>query len=175
MFLMFYKRRQAKNIIDEINRDHQLYNTLSEEYQEIASVAIKRSIILSERIWGVLISVSILSFPILAVLSTSFSFFFAAEPRRYLTHDIVLPLDNPEDRFLTPYYELMNIYMTTSATICIFNFVSYDGLFGVAANHACLKMNIVSQLLEDAFKSQNSKVIFEGVVRFIEEQKRMYR
>nr|QIJ45815.1 olfactory receptor [Glyphodes pyloalis] len=175
MFVMFYKRVQAKELIDEMNRDYASYNTLPRRHQATAARSIQNSVFYTECLWSPLICIGIMMFPAVAVLSTLYSHIFDQIPRRYMIHDLKPPFREPEARFDSPYFEIQFIYMLWSAVLCWFNYTSYDGLFGLVTNHACLKMSMNCLQLQDAFAAEDPDDVYSQVMEFMNEQKRMFR
>ncbi|XP_075988636.1 odorant receptor 10-like [Anticarsia gemmatalis] len=174
MVLMFHKRVQAKQIMDEITRDHLLYNDFSEKYKEIARAGIHNSQRFSEKWWAVTVIFCVMTFPVMAISLNFYNHTFKSEPTKYMIHDLRLPNTEAELRFKSPYFELIFVYMVYCSFLYVVNFIGYDGFFGLSINHACIKMEMYCAALEDAFKADEGEV-FGRVVGVIKEQCRMFR
>ncbi|XP_028160768.1 uncharacterized protein LOC114353131 [Ostrinia furnacalis] len=176
MFLMYYKRAQAKEILDEINRDHASFNFLPRKQQDIAFLNVKKGVFNVERLWAPIVSIAIMTFPGMAVVMTLYSYAFSDNPKRYMIHEVKPPNSrDPEDMLKSPYFEILFVYETGSAIICVLNYTAYDGLFGIATNHACLKMSLCCMKLKEAFRCDSTEDMYKGILTFIEEQKKMFR
>nr|WPO56455.1 odorant receptor [Leucinodes orbonalis] len=92
-----------------------------------------------------------------------------------MVHDINNPFAEPEERFESPFFEIVFAFMTGSVVIWIVNYSSYDALFGIVTNHARIKMIVFCMKLEDAFDQKDDQLMQKGVKEFINEQNRMYR
>ncbi|CAG4947291.1 unnamed protein product [Colias eurytheme] len=109
----------------------------------------------------------------MAGIKTTYSYLFTSEPQRFMIHDIRTPYGSSEDRFKSPYYEIMFAYMLYAASTYVFSFIGYDGFFGLSVNHACLKMKIYCKMFEDALKSKDN--IYGNIRQVIAEQNRLFR
>ncbi|XP_038211414.1 uncharacterized protein LOC119831916 [Zerene cesonia] len=168
-----YKEQMALQIINEIDRDYALYNNLPASYQQIIDTSIRNSLIYSERGWIITVLSVVLVFPIMAGIKTTYSYLFTSEPQRFMIHDIRTPNGSSEDRFKSPYYEIMFAYMLYAASTYVFSFIGYDGFFGLSVNHACLKMKIYCKMFEDALKSKDN--IYGNIRQVIAEQNRLFK
>nr|QEE82759.1 odorant receptor 41 [Conogethes pinicolalis] len=175
MLLMYYKRVQAKELIDEMNRDYSSYNRLPRHCRAAAAACVRASVTHTERLWAPLVGIAIMTFPGMAVVATLCSHVFAATPQRYMVHDLNRPFREPEARFDSPYFETLFLIMFGGAIICVFNYTSYDGLFGLMTRHACLKMSIYCMRLRDGFRSDEPEELYRQLMEFIREQRRMFR
>ncbi|CAH0404426.1 unnamed protein product [Chilo suppressalis] len=173
MFLMHYKRAEVKRIIDEINDDYLTYNNYNHELKQIALESIKSSVFFVEQLWTYTVTACIMAFPVMGIVLTFISHLTQSEPKKYMVHDLKIPFRPPEDRFETPFFEIMFVYMFLAAIICVLNYVSYDGLFGLACYHACLKMRMFSKKLEYVFQCKDGDA-YSRLVQVIEEQKATY-
>nr|AOE48050.1 putative odorant receptor OR45 [Athetis lepigone] len=174
MILMFHKRVQAKEILDEIDRDHRVFNGASEPYKDIARASIRNSQIFSETGWVITVFTCVMTFPAMAIVQNIYNFAFKSEPEKYMIHDLHKPFADSEARFRSPYFEIRFVYMFYSAIMYVINFIGYDGFFGLSINHACLKMDLYCKALEDAMTSPEEE-IHERVIAVIKEQCRMFR
>ncbi|XP_045529483.1 uncharacterized protein LOC123717507 [Pieris brassicae] len=171
IMIMHIKEKTAMQIINEINRDYELFNTMSPSYQEIIDAAIVNSLQYSERAWTITVLCVVLIFPVMAAVLNVYNFTFKSEPAKYMVHDLPKPYGEPEERFDTPYFEIMFIYMVYCAILYIVNFVGYDGFFGLCINHACLKMQLYCQAFKEALASENMHEKIAGVIK---EQNRLF-
>ncbi|KAJ8706373.1 hypothetical protein PYW08_010999 [Mythimna loreyi] len=174
MILMYHKRIQAKEILDEIDRDHDLFNECADIYKDIARAAIKNSQVYSERGWAITVSTCVMTFPVMAIALNIYNFTFKSEPEKYMIHDLVLPETESELRFETPYFEAMFLYMFYCSILYVVNFIGYDGFFGLSINHACLKMDMYCKALEEAMLAPGEEVCGR-VIGVIKEQCRLFR
>ncbi|CAD0206825.1 unnamed protein product [Chrysodeixis includens] len=174
MILMYHKRIQAKQILDEIDRDHFMFNTFSDKYKDIARSWIRNSQIYSERGWVITVTGCVMTFPVMAIVQNVYNFAFKSEPEKFMIHDVDKPFSESEARFESPYFECMFIYQFYASILYVVNFIGYDGFFGLSINHACMKMDLYCTALEDAMRSEKREVCGR-VVAVIKEQCRMFR
>ncbi|CAH2056097.1 unnamed protein product, partial [Iphiclides podalirius] len=158
MFLMNFNEEQAKELIDLIDRDYALFNTLPPSHRKIIAAAVRTNRIYAERCWAVFVMFSVMTFPAMAVVQNVYSYSFAAEPVRHMVHDVPIPFAEPEARLRSPQFELFFAYMTYCATLYVVNFTGYDGFFGLCINHACLKMALYCRAMEDAMCSREDQL-----------------
>nr|AQQ73497.1 olfactory receptor 14 [Heliconius melpomene rosina] len=175
ILIQFYKRKPAKEIVDEINRDYASYNDMTVTYKKMINASIENNLFYSEKCWAITVVTCVSAFPIMAVLSNLHSTLFAAEPKRYMVHDIILPYAEPEKRFESPIFEIMFAYMLYASVLYIINFIGYDGFFGLCINHACLKMEIYCRSFEDALREDNESCVHLKIVNIIVEQNKLKR
>ncbi|KAG6454564.1 odorant receptor 13a [Manduca sexta] len=173
MFLMYHKRKQAKQILDEFERDYHLYNSFTGDYLNIARDGIRNSLIYSERGWAITVTTCVMTFPVMAILLNVYNYTFKFQATKYMIHDLNKPGASPEARFDSPYYEIMFFYMMYCSLLYVINFIGYDGFFGLSINHACMKMNLYCKMLEDAWKAEPNER-YRRVVAVIDEQCRMF-
>nr|AGK90009.1 olfactory receptor 20 [Helicoverpa armigera] len=175
MILMYHKRVQAKQILDEFDRDHLMFNTVAETYKDIARASIRNCQIYSERLWACLVTTCVMTFPVMAIVLNIYNFMFKSEPTKYMIHDLEKPFSKePEERFESPYFELLFVYMFYAAILYVVNFTGYDGFFGLCVNHARLKMELYCKALEEAMMADREEV-YGRVIAVIREQCRMFR
>nr|ALM26209.1 odorant receptor 20 [Athetis dissimilis] len=174
MILMYHKRVQAKEILDEIDRDHRVFNGISEPYKDIARASIKNSQVFSETGWVITVFTCVMTFPAMAIVQNFYNFAFKSEPEKYMIHDLEKPFSAPEARFQSPYFEFIFVYMFYCSILYVINFIGYDGFFGLSINHACLKMDLYCKALEDAMTAPTEEV-YEKVIAVVKEQCRMFR
>lgn len=110
----------------------------------------------------------------MASVITMYNYLFTSEPHSAMIHDVRIPFREDDDRFTSPFYEIMFVYMLFCCILYVSNFVGYDGFFGLATNHACLKMRIYCKMFEDALKSEQSEVK-SRIVEVIKEQNRLFK
>ncbi|KAJ2939787.1 hypothetical protein O0L34_g17977 [Tuta absoluta] len=92
-----------------------------------------------------------------------------------MIHDLNKPWSkDPESRFESPYYEFINVYMMYCACFYVLNFLGYDGFYGLAINHAVLKIQLYSKALEEAMMYSGEE-IYQRVIGVIVEQTRTFR
>ena len=161
--------------MDEINRDYASYNDMTVIYRKIINSNIENNLVYSEKCWAITVITCVTSFPIMAMLTNLHSTLFAAEPKRYMIHDIMLPYTDPEQRFESPIFEIMFAYMLYACALYIINFIGYDGFFGLCINHACLKMEIYCRSFEEALRENNERCMHLKIVKIIVEQNKLKR
>ncbi|CAG9794564.1 unnamed protein product [Diatraea saccharalis] len=144
------------------------------ELQQVALQSIKNNVFYVEKLWPYVVSTGTLTFPIIGATFTLLSYLTQEEPKKYMVHDLNLPFRPADERFESPYFECMFVYMVWAALICIFNYISYDGFFGMACLHACLKMRLYCKKLELTFRSDDDNK-YSHLVKVIEEQQKMFR
>ncbi|KAI5637060.1 odorant receptor 30a-like [Phthorimaea operculella] len=174
-YFMVIFQDPANAIINEINRDYELYNRLEEDYKTIVRAHVNNCLVNSEKWWTVTVLTCVMIFPIMAATFTLYSFLFSDMPQKYMVHELNKPWDkDPEARFESPYYEIANFYMLYACCFYMLNFLGYDGFYGLAINHAVLKMQMYCKALQDAMQYEGKKV-YERVVGVIYEQNRTFR
>ncbi|XP_045508577.1 odorant receptor 13a-like [Colias croceus] len=92
-----------------------------------------------------------------------------------MIHDLQKPYGDPEDRFNSPYFEIMFVYMFYCAILYVINFTGYDGFFGLSINHACLKMELYCKAFEDALRAKSYEEMHAKIVGVIREQNRLFK
>ncbi|CAH0712853.1 unnamed protein product, partial [Brenthis ino] len=175
IIIMFYKKTPAKEIIDEINRDYASFNHMGSTYKNIINQSIANSLKYSEKMWAVVVITCVSAFPIMAAFSTMYSYLFESEPQRYMVHDVMIPYTHPDKRYESPIFEIIFVYMLYACVLYIINFISYDGLFGLSINHACLKMEIYCNAFEEALKEDNERKMYSQIVEVINAQNKLQR
>nr|UVB79126.1 odorant receptor 32 [Heortia vitessoides] len=174
MLIMFVKRDNVKYMLDEINSDFEAYNNLPTHYKDLAVDHIKNIVFFTKGIWGGTISICAISFPSLPIIFTVYSYYMDDKPVVYMVHEVVVPFMKPEARFESPLYDILFIYEVSLVMICLVNYTGFDGFFGLVTGHACLKMDMYCQRLEDAFRAGREEM-WKEVVGFIEDQKKLFR
>lgn len=170
---MYLNRNQAKQIIDEISSDYLLLNNRNQKYKDLGKVAIRNSQMYSETGWVLLVSSCVMTYPIMAIVLTTYNILFKAEPVKYMVHDMHLPNLEPEARYKSPFFEFFFVYTCYCVALYIVSFIGYDGLFGLSVNHACLKMDCYCAALEDAMRS-DSMAVYSNVICVIQDQNKMF-
>ncbi|XP_061728711.1 uncharacterized protein LOC133533697 isoform X2 [Cydia pomonella] len=155
MMLFYYTRDEAWRIIRKIDADHARYNILSESHKEIARRHIQNTQYYSEKCWAITVAVTVLTFPLTAVVLNFYNFVFKEEPVKYMIHDLEKPFSPPEDRFASPYFEIMFGYMAYCSLWYIISFIGFDAFFGVTINHACMKLELACKIMEDAMLEED--------------------
>nr|WEG72113.1 odorant-receptor-17 [Grapholita molesta] len=150
MMLFFYSRKEAWAIIQKIDADHARYNTIPEEHKDIARRHIQNTQYYSEKCWSITVATCVLTFPLTAVVLTLYNSVFKEEPVKYMIHDIDKPFSPREDRFSSPYFEVMFFYMSICSLFYIISFTGFDAFFGITINHACMKMELACKTMGDA-------------------------
>ncbi|CAB3249374.1 unnamed protein product [Arctia plantaginis] len=84
MVLMHLKRNQAKQIIEAITSDYLLLNHRNQKYKDLGKAAIRNSQIYSENGWILLVSSCVMTYPIMAIVLTTYNFLFKADPVKYM-------------------------------------------------------------------------------------------
>ncbi|CAG4978401.1 unnamed protein product [Colias eurytheme] len=172
---MHMKQITGMQIIDEINRDYRTYNFMPDHYQTIIDASIKNNLKYSEKCWAITVVSCVMTFPIMAITLNIYNFTFKSEPTKYMIHDLQKPYGDPEDRFNSPYFEIMFVYMFYCAILYVINFTGYDGFFGLSINHACLKMELYCKAFEDALKASSVEEMHAKIVGVIKEQNRLFK
>lgn len=172
MILLFYKRVEAEELVSEINRDYASYNNFNEKYKAIVSAGIRNSQIYSEICWTITIFMCVLIFPLMAIVLNIYNFTFKFEATKHMVHDLNRPFSEPEERFESPYYEIMFFYMIYCCIFYVIYFIGYDGFFGLCINHACMKIELIWKFLEDSLKAED---VHKNIAAVIKEQNRIFR
>nr|AIT71987.1 olfactory receptor 14 [Ctenopseustis obliquana] len=175
MVLFFINRADVYRIIKSIDADHARYNTLPEPYKAIARNCLSDSMYYSEYLWAWIVGVCVLTFPCSAAGLNVYNCLFKAEPTLYLVHDVENPFAESEDRFDSPFFEIMFVYMTCMAVLYILNFTGFDAFFGLTINHVCMKIELLCMGLDDAMLEIDSNVKFEKMVEVIKEHNNVFK
>ncbi|XP_050358646.1 odorant receptor 13a-like [Nymphalis io] len=175
MFIMYYKKIPAKGIVDEIDKDYESFNNLPSSYKSIINKSISNSLLYSEKCWAITVITCVMTFPFMAVALNIYNFLFKSEPTKHMVHDLIIPFMEPEDRFDSPTFEIMFVYMLYACLLYVINFTGYDGFFGLCINHACLKMELYCKAVEDALQAANEADIHDRIVDVIREQNKLKR
>nr|QZH55105.1 odorant receptor 9 [Achelura yunnanensis] len=173
LFILYFKRDEAKDIIDEINSDYERYNHLPKAYQDIAEEELRNNKI-TEKWWAFCISLCAILFIGLTALFTIYSQLFDEEPKRQMIHELDPPVGDPESRYDSPYFELMFVYTCYGAVYYVLNFIGFDGFFGVAINHACLKIKMCCQAFSDAIKEGDAAEVERLIGAVVRDQCRTF-
>ncbi|XP_063632785.1 odorant receptor Or2-like isoform X1 [Cydia splendana] len=175
MMLFFYSRKEAWSIIKKMDADHARYNTLSEQHKEIARRHIQDTQYYSEKCWSITVATCVLTFPLTAVILTFYNYAFKEDPVKYMVHDIDKPFSPKEDRFSSPYFEIMFFYMVYCSFFYIISFTGFDAFFGITINHACMKMELACRTMEDAMSECERDRRHRRMLGVIAEQNDLFR
>ncbi|VVC96825.1 unnamed protein product [Leptidea sinapis] len=175
MMIMHVKQRPARMIINEIDEDYASFNNMPEPYQRIIDSSIRNNLVYSEKAWVITVFSCVMIFPFMAIALNFYNFVFKSEPTKYMAHEVRKPYGEPEDRFNSPYFEIIFIYMLYCSIFYFINFSGYDGFFGICINHACLKMQLYCKAFEDALACSNIDEMRKRIVSVIQDQNRLFR
>ncbi|XP_048004153.1 LOW QUALITY PROTEIN: uncharacterized protein LOC125240316 [Leguminivora glycinivorella] len=170
MMLFYYTRNKAWSIIKKIDADHARYNVLPESHKDIARWHIRNTQYYSEKCWFITVAVCVLTFPFTAVVLNFYNFVFKEEPVKYMIHDLDKPFSPREDRFSTPYFEIMFGYMAYCSLWYILSFTGFDAFFGITINHTCMKMELACKVMEDAMLEKDRDSRLRKMKEVISEQ-----
>ncbi|CAH4031565.1 unnamed protein product [Pieris brassicae] len=173
MLIQCYCNQHGFALINEINRDYALYNDMSAPYQAIADESIKNNLTYTERGWFITVALVVLVFPAMA-LARNMYYEFQGVNRKFMVHEVRIPFVADDDRYKSPLYELMFLYMVYFCFIYLVGFSGYDSFYGLSTNHACLKMKIYCKMFEEAVKADVNEVQ-SRIAEVIKEQNRLYR
>ncbi|XP_063372376.1 odorant receptor 13a-like [Cydia amplana] len=175
MMLFFYSRKEAWSIIKKMDADHARYNTLPEQHKEIARRHIQNTQYYSEKCWSITVATCVLTFPLTAVILTFYNYTFKEEPVKYMIHDLDKPFSPKEDRFSSPFFEIMFFYMGYCSLFYIISFTGFDAFFGITINHACMKMELLCRSMEDAMCESERDSRHRRMLDVIAEQNDLFR
>ncbi|XP_063545634.1 odorant receptor 13a-like [Cydia strobilella] len=175
MMMFFYSRKEAWSIIKKMDADHARYNTLPEHLKDIARRHIQNTQYYSEKCWTITVSICVLTFPLTAVILTLYNYAFKEEPVKYMIHDVNKPFSPEEDRFTSPYFEIMFFYMCYCSVLFIISFTGFDAFFGVTINHACMKMELSCKTMEDAMSETERDSRHRRILDVISQQNDLFR
>ncbi|XP_045484961.1 uncharacterized protein LOC110996965 [Pieris rapae] len=173
MLIQCYCNQHALAIINEINRDYALYNDMSAPYQAIADESIKSNITYTDRGWFITVALVVLVFPAMA-LARNMYYEFQDVNRKFMVHEVRIPFVVDDDRYKSPMYEFMFLYMVYFCFLYLIGFSGYDSFYGLSTNHACLKMKMYCKMFEEALRADVNEVQTR-VAEVIKEQNRLYR
>lgn len=128
--LLLYKHRtEVYRLINTVDSDHSGYNSLPEDHKAIARDRIKNNKFYCEYCWACIVAFNVTAFPMTAVILNIYNYLFSPEPVLYMVHDTEKPFSEPEDRFTSPFFEIMFAYMTYCAFIYILSFTGEQWQF----------------------------------------------
>ncbi|XP_073965444.1 odorant receptor 85c-like isoform X2 [Choristoneura fumiferana] len=175
MLLLYIRRAEVYQIIKIIDSDHSKCNNLPEEHKSIARKGIKDSKFYSEYCWTWVVRSCVMTFPMTAVILNIYNYMFMSDPVLYMVHDTEKPFSEPEDRFTSPFFEFMFVYMTYCSFLFVLSFTGFDAFFGVTINHICLKIALLCKEFEDAMLENDSVAIFNKMVDVIKQHNEVFR
>ncbi|XP_050346573.1 odorant receptor 4-like [Nymphalis io] len=143
LILTVVRRHELRAIFDGINEDYEKFNYLPEEYQQVVADTIKKSKGL-EKIWIIIMAITASSYPVLAAACTIYSMIYSDNPRRFMVHEVSIIFLTQEQKYESPYYELIALYSIFIVWIVFIGFTGFDGMFSVCVLHASLKIKIFS-------------------------------
>nr|QEI46834.1 odorant receptor 18 [Galleria mellonella] len=173
MILLYVKKDNATQLMDEMNRDYNLINKLPPRYKALAHAEITNSKAY-EYGWGTCCAVAVFIFPLRASCMNIYSYLFDEVPKRYMINELTNPFRPPEEKFNSPYFEIMTAYTIYCGVLYFVQFVGYEGLLVSTMNHACLKMHMFCAALEDAFNAEDREERHKLVIDVIREQVRTF-
>ncbi|XP_047529453.1 odorant receptor 4-like [Vanessa atalanta] len=150
LIITVFRSNELRALFDGINEDYEKFNYLPEEYQQIVAETIKRSKGL-EKIWIVIMSLTACSYPVLAGVCTIYSMMFSDNPRRFMVHEIEVFYLTAEQKYESPYFELIAFYSIFVVWVVFIGFTGFDGMFSVCVFHVSLKIKIFSLNLKYMF------------------------
>uniref|UniRef100_A0A0K8TVF4 Odorant receptor n=1 Tax=Epiphyas postvittana TaxID=65032 RepID=A0A0K8TVF4_EPIPO len=174
MILLYIRRAEAYQIIRTIDKDHAEFNTLPEQLKIIASNAVRDIKYFSEYCLAWIVFLSVLTFPLTAAFLNVYNYLFKTEPVLYMVHDVQKPFSEPEERFSSPFFEFMFVYMIYCAFIYILSFIGFDAFFGVTIGHVCLKIELLCERLDDAMLETDSDALFHKIVDVIKQHNAVF-
>ncbi|XP_037964990.2 odorant receptor 30a [Plutella xylostella] len=152
MFLVTILRKKMQNLIEEINADYERYNCMDAGYQAIV-MENQKSLLKLEKVWTYMVLATVAAFPLMALYQTTEHHLFK-EGQRFMVHDVDVPWLK-EQRFESPYFEILFVYMVYIALVLVLCYTAYDGMFFLCIFHACLKMKIISHQLMGALRDHD--------------------
>ncbi|XP_047510430.1 uncharacterized protein LOC125053227 [Pieris napi] len=173
ILIQCYCNQYAFAVINEINRDYALYNDMSAPYQAIADESIKSNLTYSDRGWFIAVASVVLVFPAMALARNMYCQLQGVN-RKFMLHEVRIPFVADDDRYKSPLYEIMFLYMVYICFLYLIGFSGYDAFYGLSTNHACLKMKIYCKMFEEAVKADVNEVQSK-IAEVIKEQNRLYR
>ncbi|KAG7303129.1 hypothetical protein JYU34_013159 [Plutella xylostella] len=167
MFLVTILRKKMQNLIEEINADYERYNCMDAGYQVLLIIIIiivkiihpaivmenQKSLLKLEKVWTYMVLATVAAFPLMALYQTTEHHLFK-EGQRFMVHDVDVPWLK-EQRFESPYFEILFVYMVYIALVLVLCYTAYDGMFFLCIFHACLKMKIISHQLMGALRDHD--------------------
>uniref|UniRef100_A0A0K8TUV9 Odorant receptor n=1 Tax=Epiphyas postvittana TaxID=65032 RepID=A0A0K8TUV9_EPIPO len=175
MILFFMRRSEAYQIIKTIDNDYSSYNTLPEPHKVIARRGVRDTKLYNEFWWAIVVSLNVVTFPLTAGILNVYNCLFKSDPKLYMVHDVEKPFSKPEDRFMSPFYELTFVYMVYCALIFVLSFVGFDSFYGITINHVCLKIKLLCLRLDDAMMETDSDAIFKKMVDVVKQHNAVFR
>nr|WPO56504.1 odorant receptor [Leucinodes orbonalis] len=148
---MYYYRVSIKGLIDEFSYDYFCYNNLPNQYQIKIHSSIKACVAYSEKAWNICLAIAVATFPLMSILTTMYSQLFDEVPKKYMIHDLNKPFAEPEERFESPFYEIVYVFMMGSAIIW---YVNYSGEYFFNFNNLYYKYFIKLNFIQyNTFKT----------------------
>ncbi|XP_052747992.1 odorant receptor 46a-like [Galleria mellonella] len=156
MGLCYMKRREAKHVLDEINRDYTICNNLPPRYSDLITESIAEAKTFEFR-WSILLLIPSFIFITRAAYLTAYNYIVNGVQQRYMFNDLPNPFRPLEERFNSPYFEFIVAYTGLSGIMYILQFMGYEGLMAISMSHACVKMRLFCAALEDACRTEDPK------------------
>lgn len=98
---------------------------MSEQYQDLVEDTIRKTRKV-EKSWCFVLLVTTASYPVLAGACTIYSQLFSDYPRRYMVHELKAILISEEQKYQSPYFEIVSLY---TMYIVIFLFIGFTGTY----------------------------------------------
>ncbi|XP_045448987.1 odorant receptor 4-like [Melitaea cinxia] len=168
LILTVVRSNEMKAIFDGINEDYENYNDLPDEHQQIVEGTIKKTKIL-EKIWIIIMGTTALSYPVLASVCTIYSALFSENPRRFMVHEIKIIFLTEDQKYDSPFFEMIAAYSIFVVWVIFIGFTGYDGMFTVCIQHVSLKIKLLSFNLKYLFIDTNDVIkIKRNITEFVE-------
>ncbi|XP_045771377.1 odorant receptor 45b-like isoform X1 [Maniola jurtina] len=147
LILTIIRKKELREIIDEINEDYETFNDLPAECQAIVADTIKTTKTL-EKTWIVILAVTASSYPVLACACTIYSQMLSDDPKRFMVHETAMIFLTEEQKYQTPYFEAISIYSLYIVWVVFLGFSGYDGMFSVCILHVSLRIKLFRHNLQ---------------------------
>lgn len=164
--IVFTNQNTFGGILEIISDDLTNVNEMEDAIKVFANESIRLGKI-SERIMVVYSLTVATLYVIVSLISTTFSYLFHDEFKRYMIHPTVIR-NFEEKQYQSPYYEIIWIYQFCCCIIISPTFAGVDASFGIACAHLSLKLKLVTYRLQEIFrKSLNVKELEENLMEVI--------
>ncbi|XP_026497968.2 odorant receptor 4-like [Vanessa tameamea] len=169
LMITVFRSNEIRALFDGINEDYEKFNYLPEEYQQLVAETIKKSKSL-EKIWLIIMSVTASSYPVLAGVCTLYSMMFSDNPRRFMVHEMEVFYLTTEQKYESPYFEILAIYSIFVVGVVFIEFTGFDGMFSVSVFHVSLKIKIFSLNLKYMFvDATDTPTIKKRIAKFVKD------
>ncbi|XP_061377339.1 odorant receptor 85c-like isoform X2 [Danaus plexippus] len=160
------RKDELRSLLEEIDADYERFNGMSEQYQDLVEDTIRKTRKV-EKSWCFVLLVTTASYPVLAGACTIYSQLFSDHPRRYMVHELKAILISEEQKYQSPYFEIVSLYTMYIVIFLFIGFTGFDGMFSVCLLHVSLKLKIYQENLRNLFNERDIQKIKYNIGLFV--------